>query len=58
MARPVGAPPTSASSGRFGLYAEGLADGADPTDPTGLADRADRVTVADLADLATGSGVC
>ncbi|WP_432078726.1 hypothetical protein [Streptomyces sp. YPW6] len=51
MTRPVGAPPTSASSGRFGLYAEGLADGADPT---GLAGLADRVTVADLADQRTG----
>ncbi|MFE3429594.1 hypothetical protein [Streptomyces sp. NPDC059171] len=32
-------PPASASSGRFGLYAEGLAD---------------RMTVADLADQRTG----
>ncbi|WP_435297417.1 hypothetical protein [Streptomyces sp. YPW6] len=54
MDRPVGAPPTSASSGRFGLYAEGLADGADPTDPTGLVGLADWVTVADLADQRTG----
>ncbi|MFF0566551.1 hypothetical protein ACFYT7_02700 [Streptomyces sp. NPDC004041] len=47
-------PPASASSGRFGLYAEGLAGGADPTDPTGLAGLADRVTVADLADQRAG----
>ncbi|GAB2912708.1 hypothetical protein [Streptomyces sundarbansensis] len=54
MTRPVGAPPTSASSGRFGLYAEGLADGADPTGLAGLAGLAGRMTVADLADQRTG----